>query len=80
MFVAVRINTYRHVNAVDLDHQQPEAGKITRHPSVLAARVSRAARSSHIVFQHLDKCLIARADMPASPLKVVSAAAPKCIL
>ena len=38
IFVAVRINAYRrhqghvlvHVNAVDLDHQQPEAGKITR--------------------------------------------------
>src|ERR1700730_12452676 len=39
-FVARRINADRrhqghvlgHVNAVDLDHQQPEAGKITRHP------------------------------------------------
>ncbi|TPW00439.1 MAG: hypothetical protein USCAAHI_00107 [Beijerinckiaceae bacterium] len=49
MFVAVRINTDRrhqghvlvHVNAVDLDHQQPEAGKITRHPFLQSRRRQR---------------------------------------
>src|ERR1700730_13000028 len=47
-FVAVRINAERrhqghvlHVNAVDLDHQQPEAGKITRHPFLQSRRRQR---------------------------------------
>src|SRR6202045_4961434 len=30
-----------HVNAVDLDHQQPEAGKITRHPFLQSRRRQR---------------------------------------
>ena len=49
MFVAVRINANRrhqghvlvHVNVVDLDHQQPEAGKITRHPFLQSRRRQR---------------------------------------
>src|SRR3981081_43729 len=51
-FVAVRINTDRrhqghvlvHVNAVDLDHQQPEAGKMTRHPFLQSPRRQRAKK------------------------------------
>ena len=49
MLVALRVDTDRrdqdqilvHVNAVDLDHQQIEAGEVGRHPLLHARRRQR---------------------------------------